>query len=553
MKAVHTTYNFVALLQLFSLSLAQTDKGCPGTVPNDGIIFAAQQDAIVEYFPGFPNCPKPAVDDPSYWCRTRDSDNTITFANNVMTVDTNPWVAGGYRMGCMKKDHTTGWQCGAACNVGTKLPTISDWGFVTFDMKVTRVGSCAPRIKFVKSWPALNSASVELTEANNFVSPPDAEGWSQVIIPTHDFKTCQWTDLSGARDIIFENCPSGDHPKYEIRNLILTDSPAPFPNCHCGCEPNSHEEFIGSCTAPPTATPVPTPITVMKFEYDICIDAGQLKEYTIEIPPGIEKLYCKAWGGSGDPTLYVNWGGQIDTTNTQLNTCVADEIGCDSECSGDALKPYQQPKLLHVGVSDSTAYCGVSLTCSYEVLPDVETFEFISFTPSTAEPTSSPTSLPTSSPTPDPCPGLTCNNCFIPNDTCTDCIPDPTKDDTCNPCETVTLSDGSSMSGNDFCQQLGGLSNNYKCCPPSSSCKSTTVTDRTGLAPTSRPVSAICSTSCGDCDAASSGNARACSLFEPPLDLYFDGLAQSDDIFEVCNGVGAGSTDITVSPNTKPI
>lgn len=66
-------------------------------------------DAQVYYLPNF-NCPKPGPDDPNYFCRTRTRDNTITFseADDTMIVDTTPWFGGGFRMGCMKKDFTTG-------------------------------------------------------------------------------------------------------------------------------------------------------------------------------------------------------------------------------------------------------------------------------------------------------------------------------------------------------------------------------------------------------------------------------------------------------------
>ena len=51
---------------LLSQSQAQTDRACPGSTAADGVIFSAHEDAIVEYFPGFPDCPQPAETDPDY-------------------------------------------------------------------------------------------------------------------------------------------------------------------------------------------------------------------------------------------------------------------------------------------------------------------------------------------------------------------------------------------------------------------------------------------------------------------------------------------------------
>ena len=111
-------------LRSISRELVVKDKGCRSKQP-DGLIFSKADDAVVNYFSGF-NCPRPKSTEPGYYCRTRDSDNSISFNEDVMTVDTNKWVAGGFRMGCMKKDFSTGWQCAAACGIGPNLPTLSD-------------------------------------------------------------------------------------------------------------------------------------------------------------------------------------------------------------------------------------------------------------------------------------------------------------------------------------------------------------------------------------------------------------------------------------------
>jgi hypothetical protein len=109
-------------LELFSRVLK--DRACAGGKP-DAVIFGTPEDAVVEYFEGF-HCPKPEPADKDYYCRTRTSDNAISFEGSVMEVNTNKWVAGGFRMGCMKKDFTTGWQCAAACGTGPNLPKLSE-------------------------------------------------------------------------------------------------------------------------------------------------------------------------------------------------------------------------------------------------------------------------------------------------------------------------------------------------------------------------------------------------------------------------------------------
>lgn len=128
MKVSSTFSKLLVTASFPAVVSATTDRACRSDHPKaDGVIFGTPQDAAVEYFQGF-KCPHPKPGDKDYYCRTRTSDNAISFDmnNGVMKVDTNPWVSGGFRMGCMKKDFTTGWQCAAACGMGPELPTLSD-------------------------------------------------------------------------------------------------------------------------------------------------------------------------------------------------------------------------------------------------------------------------------------------------------------------------------------------------------------------------------------------------------------------------------------------
>lgn len=196
------------------------------------------------------------------------------------------------------------------------------WGFLTFDMKVTRTGSCNGRVKFVKRWPAHNSESVDLT-GNYVEATADSDGWRRVIIPTHDFKTCEWPELDQAKDMIFENCPSGENPKYEVRNIKLTDltdTQEHFANCNCDCEDGSHDVFVDNCVNPTTAAPPPEPTTIFKDLSDLSGDAGELLEWSLQLPSERTHLYCKTWGGTGNVALYVNWGSQVNTLDAEANT-----------------------------------------------------------------------------------------------------------------------------------------------------------------------------------------------------------------------------------------
>lgn len=226
----HSTSLFpLALLVVSTTANGPADYACPGARSNaDGVIFGNYGDGVVEYFDGFPNCPKPQKGDPDYYCRTRTSDNAIMFdePTDSMSVSTTKWFGGGFRMGCMKKDVTTGWQCAAQCGFSKNNPRVSDWGFLTFDIKISNDSACNGRVKFVKKWPNYSSNYVELT--GNYVDDTEYDGgWRRVIIPTHDFKTCEWMELDNARDLIFENCAGGENqnPQYEVRHIVLTNEP----------------------------------------------------------------------------------------------------------------------------------------------------------------------------------------------------------------------------------------------------------------------------------------------------------------------------------------
>lgn len=230
MKNLSPPLLLVLLLGLASAN-EPADYACPGTRSNDdGVIFGHYGDGIVHYFDGFPDCPKPKPGDADYYCVTRADAVSFDEPTDSMSVTTTPWFGGGFRMGCMKKDVTTGWQCAAKCGMSKNNPRISDWGFLTFDLKIPSVNHCPGRVKFVKRWPILSSNYVELT--GSYVDETaDADGWRHVIIPTHDFKTCDWMELDNARDLIFENCGAGGgiNPTYEVRNIVLTNQPGTYP------------------------------------------------------------------------------------------------------------------------------------------------------------------------------------------------------------------------------------------------------------------------------------------------------------------------------------
>ena len=243
-------------------------------------------------------------------------------------------------------------------------------------MKITRSGSCDPSVKFVRRWPALDSKSVTLT--GNYVEQTDNE-WKRVIVPMYDFKDCTWPKLDNAMDLVFNNCPSGEHPKYEVRDIRFTDTPLTFPGCEGGCDTDSHDVFVNHCNGNGPAKTLPDvdaaapvkKVTIFKELNNLCGGADEHYHWKLPIPAGADKVYCKTWGGEGNVALYTRWDANIDIWVARYNKCVSNEDGSNNmeECSGDDLKPYG--KTLHVGVlAYNEAFCNVSVTCSYEIDED---------------------------------------------------------------------------------------------------------------------------------------------------------------------------------------
>jgi hypothetical protein len=171
----------------------------------------------------------------------------------------------------------------------------------------------------MKNWRPLSSNSIELS--GDYISAPDQDGWSRVIIPTHDFKTCEWTELDNVKDIIFENCPDGnEHPKYEIRDMKLTDFPEVFEDCHCLCEDGSHNVFTEQCINPTPPPPPPEPKTLFGEMCNLNGAADSLSEWKLSIPEEATHLYCKTWGGTGDVALFVSWDDFVNPWDWTNNT-----------------------------------------------------------------------------------------------------------------------------------------------------------------------------------------------------------------------------------------
>ena len=109
------------IISEYSVAAAVVNRGCAAGNRDERAVFTKPDDSKAAYDPNI-NLPR----DDSLFCRTRSSDDLVSFACETLVVDTNPWVSGGFRLGCMKKDFTTGWQCAASCGGDKHLPELTD-------------------------------------------------------------------------------------------------------------------------------------------------------------------------------------------------------------------------------------------------------------------------------------------------------------------------------------------------------------------------------------------------------------------------------------------
>jgi len=189
------------------------------------------------------------LEDPSHTCFEQKERLGIAVEDNVFqdyfTIRPDPWVSGGIKFGCQRKD--ANWVCDRSCfPFDGSTPDWSEKLYLTFLAKVEGASpGCTPKISLTGGgWPRLSSNKIFLEDTYVDAGSLVSSEFRRVAIPLDDMRTNEWT-LKNLYALYFHTCGFNEEGSayplltYHVSDLAVTNN------------------AIDVISMPPTTSPTP--------------------------------------------------------------------------------------------------------------------------------------------------------------------------------------------------------------------------------------------------------------------------------------------------------